>query len=83
MLKIARFRSGYNAIPEHFKTGLELQDVICGMTEELYNSSKRIPEGTAFDYPEEGVVVPDGLIEKENPDGTISLYFPDGRKWLP
>ena len=51
-------------------------------------AKKRLPEkkektGFGFESSAEGIVVPDNVIEKKNPDGTYSYYFPDGKKWRP
>ena len=46
-------------------------------------AGSKLPKGTGFAAPAEGVVVPDEVIEKENPDGTVSFFYPDGTKWQP
>ena len=44
---------------------------------------KKKVRGTGFAVPEYGVVVPDDVEYKVNPDGTEGFYFPDGKKWNP
>lgn len=44
---------------------------------------KKRPKHSGFDAPAIGVEVPDDVVEKQNPDGTCSLYTPDGKKWKP
>ncbi len=46
-------------------------------------AGSKLPKGTGFAAPAEGVVVPDEVNEKENPDGTVSFFYPDGTKWQP